>query len=93
MCYLTKKIIFYGGSPGLKKPVPIGNRHTRVRKRGYKLAQLLTPILHMFLDLGFLDLVHSLDLEHKSPATELGWYIKRYLDLGHLFSSSLLAKR
>ena len=35
----------------------------------------------MFLDLG-----HSLDLEHKAPATELGRYIKRYLDLGHLFS-------
>ena len=37
------------------------------------------------MDLGFLDLGHSLDLEHKTPATELGRYIKRYLDLGHLF--------
>ena len=33
-----------------------------------------------------MDLGHSLDLEHKTPATELGRYIKRYLDLGHLFS-------
>ena len=39
-----------------------------------------------FLDLGFLDLGHSLDLEHKTPVTDLGWYIKRCLDLGHLFS-------
>jgi len=29
-----------------------------------------------------LDLGHSLDLEHKTLVTELGRYVKRYLDLG-----------
>jgi len=33
-----------------------------------------------------LDLGHSLELEHKTPVTELDRYIKRYLDLVHLFS-------
>ena len=37
-----------------------------------------------------MDLAHSLDLEHKRPATELGWYIKRYLDVGHHFSGPLV---
>ena len=36
-----------------------------------------------------MDLGHSLDLEHKSPATELGRYTKRYLDLEHLFGANL----
>ena len=44
------------------------------------------------LDLGFLDLGHSLDLEHKTLATELGRYIKRYLDLEHLFSGLFCQK-
>ena len=35
---------------------------------------------------------YSLDLEHKSPATELGKYTKRYLDLGHLFSDLFCQK-
>ena len=47
----------------------------------------------MFLDLGFLDLVHSLDLEHKSPdKMGLGWYINRYLDSGRLFSGPFYSK-
>ena len=29
------------------------------------------------MDLGFLELEHSMDLKHKRPATELGRYIKR----------------
>ena len=44
------------------------------------------------LDLWFLDLAHSLDLELWMAAKELGRYIRCFLDLGHLFPSSLFRK-
>ena len=44
------------------------------------------PFYYVYIFAKLMDLGHSLDFEHRTPATELGRYIKCYLDLGRLFS-------